>query len=372
MHFFDGFRTSHEVQKIEELTHEDMRAMINEDLVLAHRLRGLSPERPAIRGTAQNPDIYFQGRETVNPYYLKAAAVVQGAMDRFAGLTGRHYHLFDYVGAPDAERVVVMMGSGAEAMHEVVDYLVARGERVGLIKVRLYRPFDGAAFVAALPKTVRRIAVLDRTKEPGAAGEPLYVDVQTALGEAMASGRLKANDMPLVVGGRYGLGSKEFNAGMAKAVLDNLQQDRPKNHFTIGIIDDVSGTSLEWDDHFSSEPEGVHRALFYGLGADGTVGANKNSIKIIGKATDYYAQGYFVYDARKSGQMTVSHLRFSPHPIRSTYLIDQAEFVAVHAFPFLERFEILSHLKPGGTFLLNSPYPPMRCGTISRWRCSRG
>ncbi len=358
LHFFDGFRTSHEIQKIEELTYDDMRAMIDEELVIAHRLRGLSPDRPTIRGTAQNPDVFFQGRETVNPYYLKTPSIVQKAMDRLAQLVGRHYHLFDYVGAPDAERVAVMMGSGADTMHEVVEYLVAQGEKVGLIKVRLFRPFDATALIKALPPTVRAIAVLDRTKEPGASGEPLYLDVQNAVSEAVANGDLPADRRPVVVGGRYGLGSKEFNPGMAKAVLDNLQQDQPKNHFTVGIIDDLTHSSLEWDPNFSSEPEGVHRAMFYGLGADGTVGANKNSIKIIGKATDYYAQGYFVYDSKKSGSMTISHLRFSPHPIRSAYLIDQAEFLACHAFPFLERYDILRHLRPGGTFLLNSPFPP--------------
>ncbi|HKZ54058.1 MAG TPA: pyruvate:ferredoxin (flavodoxin) oxidoreductase, partial [Anaerolineales bacterium] len=357
VHFFDGFRTSHEIQKIEELTHDDMRAMIDDRLVLAHRQRGLSPDHPTMRGTAQNPDVYFQGRETVNPFYRKTPAIVQAAMHRLAKLVGREYHLFDYIGAPDAERVAVMMGSGAEAMHEVVDYLVARGEKVGLLKVRLFRPFDGEACVAALPPSVRSIAVLDRTKEPGAAGEPLYLDVQNAICEAAAAGRIERGAMPWVVGGRYGLGSKEFNPGMAKAVLDNLTAERPKNHFTVGIVDDVSETSLPVDEAFSSEPQGVHRALFYGLGADGTVGANKNSIKIIGKATDYYAQGYFVYDSKKSGAMTISHLRFSPHPIRSTYLIEQAEFLACHSFPFLERYDLLSHLRPGGTFLLNSPYP---------------
>ena len=357
IHFFDGFRTSHEIQKIEQLTHDDMRAMINEDLVLAHRRRGLSPDHPTLRGTAQNPDVYFQGRETVNPYYLKTPAIVQKVMNRFAKIVGRRYHLFDYVGAPDAKKVVVMMGSGADTMHEVVEYLTARGEKVGLVKVRLFRPFDGPAFMAALPETVRRIAILDRTKEPGALGEPLYMDAQTAIVEAVARGDLKRAAMPLVVGGRYGLGSKDFNPGMAKSVFDNLKAREPKNHFTVGIVDDLAGTSLKWDEHFTSEREGTHRAMFYGLGADGTVGANHNSIKIIGKATDYYAQGYFVYDSKKSGSMTTSHLRFSPHPIRSTYWIDQAEFVACHAFPFLERFDILNHLKLGGTFLLNSPYP---------------
>ena len=357
LHFFDGFRTSAEIQKIEQLTHDDMRAMIDEGWVMEHRQRSLSPEHPTIRGTAQNPDVCFQGRETVNPYYSKAPAIVQGAMDRFAKLVGRSYHLFDYVGAADAERVVVMMGSGADAMHEVVERLQALGEKVGLIKVRLFRPFDGPALLAALPKSVRRIAVLDRTKEPGAAGEPLYMDVQTAVIEAVQAGRIAADRIPLVVGGRYGLASKDFNAGMAKSALDNLKEEKPKNHFTVGIVDDLTDSSLPWDPKFDSEPEGSHSLMFYGLGADGTVGANHNSIKIIGQATDFYAQGYFVYDSKKSGSMTTSHLRFSTEPIRSTYWIDQAEFVACHAFPFLERFEILSHLKQGGTFLLNAPYP---------------
>ncbi|MCJ7513257.1 MAG: pyruvate:ferredoxin (flavodoxin) oxidoreductase [Anaerolineales bacterium] len=357
LHFFDGFRTSSEIQKVEELTHDDMRAMIDEDLVIAHRQRALTPERPTIRGTAQNPDVYFQGRETVNPYYLETPGIVQKAMDRFAKVTGRQYRLFDYVGAPDADRVVVMMGSGAETMHEVVEHLTKQGEKIGLVKVHLYRPFDSPAFIAALPKTVRLVAVLDRTKEPGASGEPLYQDVHTAVGEALASGAIAREAMPVVVGGRYGLGSKEFTPGMAKSVLDNLKGKPPKNHFTVGIIEDVTNTSLPWDETFNSEPEGTHRAMFYGLGADGTVGANKNSIKIIGKATDYYAQGYFVYDSKKSGSMTISHLRFSPHPIRSIYLISQAEFLACHSFAFLERSDILRSLKPGGTFLLNSPYP---------------
>jgi pyruvate-ferredoxin/flavodoxin oxidoreductase len=357
LHFFDGFRSSHEIQKIEELTYDDIRAMIDDEWVIAHRMRGLSPDRPSIRGTAQNPDVFFAARETVNPYYLKVPEIIQGAMDRFSKIVGRQYHLFDYVGAPDAERVVAMMGSGADTMHEVVDALSGQGEKVGLIKIRLYRPFDGRAFVEALPKTVNSIAALDRTKEPGASGEPLYLDIQDAVAEAVASGRLKEGKAPKVVGGRYGLGSKEFNPGMAKSVLDSLKEKKPKNHFTVGIIDDVTNTNLEWDDAWAPKLEGVHRAMFYGLGGDGTVSANKNSIKIIGKATDYYAQGYFVYDSKKSGSMTISHLRFSPNPIRSTYLIREAEFLACHAFAFLERYEILDHLKQGGTFLLNSPYP---------------
>lgn len=358
LHFFDGFRTSHEIQKIEELTYDDMWALIDEELVFAHRQRGLSPDHPAIRGTAQNPDIFFQARETVNPYYLKTPEIVQHVMDRFAKVVGRQYNLFDYVGAPDAERIVVMMGSAADTMHEVVEFLVDRGEKVGLIKVRLYRPFVIDAFLNAMPKSVKAIAVLDRTKEPGAAGEPLYLDIQNAISESITAGMIKRTNAPMVVGGRYGLGSKEFNPGMAKSVLDNLDLDQPRNHFTVGIIDDVLDTNLPWDDSFSTTSDAVHRAMFYGLGADGTVSANKNSIKIIGKATDYYAQGFFVYDSKKSGSMTISHLRFSPKPIRSTYLIDEAEFLACHAFNFLERFDILKNLKKGGTFLLNSPYPP--------------
>jgi pyruvate-ferredoxin/flavodoxin oxidoreductase len=357
LHFFDGFRSSHEIQKIEELTYEDMRAMFDDAWVTAHRLRGLSPDRPTIRGTAQNPDVFFAARETVNPYYLKVPGIVQGAMDRFAKIVGRQYRLFDYVGTPDAERVVVMMGSGADTMHETVAYLAEQGEKVGLVKVRLYRPFDGDALLEAMPKSVKWIAALDRTKEPGAAGEPLYLDIRNAVVEAIDAGTLKADEAPKVVGGRYGLGSKEFNPGMAKSVLDNLSEKKPKNHYTVGIIDDVTHTNLPWEEDWAPELEGVHRAMFYGLGGDGTVSANKNSIKIIGKATDYYAQGYFVYDSKKSGSMTISHLRFSPNPIRSTYLIREAEFVACHAFAFLERYEILDHLKPSGTFLLNSPYP---------------
>jgi len=357
LHFFDGFRTSSEIQKIEMLSHDDMRAMIPDELVFAHRQRSLSPERPMMRGTAQNPDVYFQGREAVNPFYQHAPTVVQEVMDRFARLVGRAYHLFDYVGAPDAERVVIVMGSAAEVLEEVVGVLNAAGEKVGMLKVRLYRPFDGVAMVAALPPGVQRIAVLDRTKEPGGVGEPLYVDVQTAVAEALAAGSLTAATLPTVFGGRYGLASKDFTPGMAKAVFDNLAQPRPKNHFTVGIDDDVSGTSLPWDEHFVSEAKETHRAMFFGLGADGTVGANKNSIKIIGKATDHYAQGFFYYDSKKSGSMTISHLRFSPQLIHSTYLIDHADFLACHAFPFVERFEMLNHLRPGGTFLLNSPFP---------------
>jgi pyruvate-ferredoxin/flavodoxin oxidoreductase len=357
LHFFDGFRTSHEIEKIEELTYDDMRALIDDEWILAHRLRGLSPDRPSIRGTAQNPDVFFAARETVNSFYAKVPELAQRTMDRLAEVVGRQYRLFDYVGDPDAERVVIMMGSGADTMHEVVEYLAGQGEKVGLIKVRLYRPFSGETLVKTLPETVKHIAVLDRTKEPGAEGEPLYLDVQNAISEAVVRGDIAEGDRPIIVGGRYGLGSREFNSGMAKSVLDNLATEKPRNHFTVGIVDDLTHSSLEWDDTFSSEGEEVHRAMFYGLGADGTVGANKNSIKIIGKATDYYAKGYFVYDSKRAGAMTISHLRFSPNPIRSTYLIQQAEFLACHAFHFLERYDMLKNLKPGGTFLLNSPYP---------------
>ena len=351
VHFFDGFRTSHEVQKIERLDMEDMRAMIDDDLVLAHRRRGMSPDRPVVRGTCQNPDVFFQGRETVNPYYLKCPQIVQRAMDKFAKLVGRQYSLFDYVGADDAERVIVLMGSGAETAHEAVEALVAAGEKVGVIKVRLYRPFSITAFVEALPKGVKKIAVLDRTKEPGAPGEPLYLDVVSALQEG---GR---RDLT-VVAGRYGLASKEFTPAMVKGVFDNLAQGEPKNHFTIGINDDLSKTSIQWDASFGTEGKDVVRALFFGLGADGTVGANKNSIKIIGEETDNYAQGYFVYDSKKAGARTVSHLRFGPRPVRSAYLIDQSNFVACHQFSFLEKFDMLDTAVEGATFLLNAPYDP--------------
>lgn len=356
LNIFDGFRTSHEIQMVEELTSEDMAAMIDEQWVIDHRKRGLSPDHPSVRGTAQNPDVFFAARETVNPYYVKVPAIVKGAMDRFAKIVGRRYNLFDYDGAPDAEHVIVIMGSAGDTVHEVVNHLNANGEKVGVIKVRLYRPFHGEALVEALPESVKKIAVLDRTKEPGSAGEPLYLDVQTSISEAINEGKLARDEAPIVVGGRYGLGSREFNPGMAKAVFDNLKAKKSKNHFTVGIHDDLADTSLEWNDNFSSLPEGTHQAMFYGLGGDGTVSANKNSIKIIGKETDYFAQGHFVYDSKKSGSLTISHLRFSPHRIRSTYEIDKAEFLACHAFQFLERYDIMTHLKDGGTFLLNSPY----------------
>ncbi len=356
LHFFDGFRTSHEVDKIEELTDDDMRAMIDEELVHAHRLRSLSPDRPVLRGSAQNPDVFFQAREAINPYYLACPAIVQKTMDKFAKVVGRRYNLFDYVGAPDAERVIIMMGSGGEAAEETVEHLNARGEKVGLLKVRLYRPFSAAHFLAALPASAKSFAVLDRTKEPGASGEPLYMDVITTLSEALAAGQGPFKSMPRVIGGRYGLSSKEFSPPMVKAVFDELKKAQPKNHFTVGIIDDVTRTSLEYDREFSTESPDTVRAVFYGLGSDGTVGANKNSIKIIGEDTDFYAQGYFVYDSKKAGAMTVSHLRFGPRPIRSTYLITQASFVACHQFSFVERFDVLQVAQPGATFLLNSPY----------------
>jgi pyruvate-ferredoxin/flavodoxin oxidoreductase len=356
LHFFDGFRSSHEIQKIEQLTYDDMRAMIDDAYVIAHRQRGLNPENPSIRGTSQNPDIFFSARETVNPYYQKAARIVQEYMDRFAKLTGRKYKIFDYVGAPDAERVVVLMGSGAETMEEAVLYLAGKGEKVGVVKVRLFRPFSTKDFIESLPHSVKAVAVLDRTKEPGAIGEPLYEDVRTAIGEAMSEGFASFKRYPAVVGGRYGLGSAEFNAGMAKSVLDNLGETKPKNHFTVGIHDDVTHTSLPWDDDFSSESEGVHRAMFYGLGSDGTVGANKNSIKIIADATDNFAQAYFVYDSKKAGAVTVSHLRFGDERIKSTYLISKANFMACHKFSFIEKYDMLSKIEEGGIFLLNSPY----------------
>jgi pyruvate-ferredoxin/flavodoxin oxidoreductase len=371
IHFFDGFRTSHEVAKVEQLTVEDMRAMIDENLVRAHRERALNPDKPVIRGTAQNPDVYFQARETVNPFYIATPTIVQNAMDKFAELTGRQYHLFDYVGAPDATRVIVMMGSGAEVAQEAVEALNAKGEKVGLLKVRLYRPFPVETFVAALPPTVQSIAVLDRCKEPGATGEPLYCDVVTALAEVAAAGSPTPGPRPLapaseagrpltprVIGGRYGLASKEFTPAMVKGIVDELCKARPKNHFTIGIHDDVTHTSLAYDPSFSTEVPGTVRAMFYGLGADGTVGANKNSIKIIGEETDNFAQGYFVYDSKKSGAITVSHLRFGPKPLHSSYLISQASFVACHQFSFLERLDMLKSAEHGATFLLNSPFGP--------------
>jgi pyruvate-ferredoxin/flavodoxin oxidoreductase len=352
IHFFDGFRTSSEVNKIEKVTEDDMRAMIDDELVHAHRARGLSPDHPVIRGTAQNPDVFFQARESVNPYYLACPDIVQSAMDRFAEVVGRQYRLFEYVGAPDAERVIVLMGSGAETAAETAEYLAAEGEKVGVIKVRLFRPLSLEHLLDALPDTVKTVAVLDRTKEPGSAGEPLYMDLVTAVNEAWDGARLK------IIGGRYGLSSKEFTPAMVKGVFDEMLKPEPKNHFTIGIKDDVTHTSLDYDPDFHIEAEETVRAVFWGLGADGTVGANKNSIKIIGEETGNSAQGYFVYDSKKSGAVTISHLRFGPKPIRAPYQIRQANFVACHQFNFLERFDVLKYAAPGAVFLLNSIYGP--------------
>ena len=353
IHFFDGFRTSHEVMKIEELTKDDMKAMMSDDLIIAHRKRGLTPDRPVMRGTAQNPDVYFQGRETVNPFYNACPEIVQKQMDKFAKLTGRQYNLFDYVGAPDAEKIIIMMGSGSEAAEETVNYLVSKGEKVGLLKVRLYRPFSLDYFIKALPKTTKTIAVLDRTKEPGAGGEPLYLDVVNAISEKYMAGELQFA-FPKIVGGRYGLSSKEFTPAMVKSVYDNLSNKKPKAHFTVGIIEDVTNSSLDFDHTFSVESPETFRGKFYGLGADGTVGANKNSIKIIGEGTDYFAQGYFVYDSKKSGSTTVSHLRFGPKEIKSTYLINKAKFIACHQQVFLEQMDMLKDASEGATFLLNT------------------
>jgi pyruvate-ferredoxin/flavodoxin oxidoreductase len=351
VHFFDGFRTSHEVSKVELLNDDDLRQFIDNELVFAHRSRALTPDRPVLRGTVQNFDIYFQARETVNPFYSACPNIVEKAMDKFAELTGRQYQLYEYHGSPDATRVIVLMGSGCEAVHETVNYLNTHGEKVGVLKVRLYRPWDMKRFAAALPATTQAIAVLDRTKEPGAGGEPLYLDVVTAMHEEW-----QQNPIPKIVGGRYGLSSKEFTPAMIKGVFDNLATAKPKNHFTIGINDDLTHTSLPYEPEFSIEPDSAVRAVFYGLGADGTVSANKTSIKIIGEETDKSAQGYFVYDAKKSGSVTVSHLRFGSDTIRSTYTISQANFVACHQWMFLEQFEMLHLAHPGATFLLNSPY----------------
>ena len=358
VHFFDGFRTSHEVSKIEMLDESVLRALIDEKLIAEFRSRAMTPDKPVLRGTAQNPDAFFQGREAANGFYSACPDIVQKVMDEFAEETGRQYKLFEYIGEPDAENIIVLMGSGCDAAHETVEYLNNHGENVGVLKVRLYRPFDGKRFVEALPPFVRKIAVLDRTKEPGAMGEPLYQDCLTAIMEEMAEGRAPFETVPKILTGRYGLSSKEFTPAMIKAVFDNLKSATPKNHFTIGINDDVSHTSLPFDPEFSTEPANVVRALFYGLGADGTVGANKNSIKIIGEETENFAQGYFVYDSKKSGSITTSHLRFGPKPIRSSYLVTQANFVACHQPGFLERYEMLRSLVPGGTFLLNTPYAP--------------
>ncbi len=354
MHFFDGFRTSHEIQKIEQLSEDDMRSIIDDELIIEHRKRGLSPDRPMMRGTAQNPDVYFTGRETVTKFYNAAPEIVQETMDKFARLTGRKYHLFDYFGAHDAEQVIIIMGSGAETVRATIEHLVAQGQRVGLIVVRLFRPFDSAALIGALPDSVKQVTVLDRTKEPGAAGEPLYQDVRTVVGEALDAGVLSS--APVILSGRYGLGSAEFTPAMVKAVFDNMAEAKPKNHFCVGPDDDVAFTSLVFDPSFDIEGKEVCRAMFYGLGADGTVGANKNSIKIIGTETDNSAQGYFVYDSKKSGSITTSHLRFGKNKIMAPYLINKANFVACHNFTFLDKYDMLGNIEEGGTFLLTTTH----------------
>ena len=356
MHFFDGFRTSHEVGKILPISDDTIRAMVDDKYLVDFRKNALTPDHPILRGTAQNPDVFFQAREACTPFHKAVPGIVQSVMDRFAAQTGRAYRLFDYYGAPDAERVIILMGSGAEVAEEAVDLMVKQGEKIGLLKVRLYRPFDASAFLGALPKTVKAIATLDRCKEPGGAGEPLYQDILTVLAENSAS--LPFAAMPKVIGGRYGLSSKEFTPAMVKGVFDELAKPVSKNHFTVGINDDVSHSSLDYDSNFSTEDPKTVRALFYGLGSDGTVGANKNSIKIIGEETDLYAQGYFVYDSKKSGAVTISHLRFGPNPIHSPFLLKQADFVACHQWPFLERYGVVNYACQGGTLLLNSPFGP--------------
>ncbi|QQE11361.1 pyruvate:ferredoxin (flavodoxin) oxidoreductase [Planctomycetota bacterium] len=356
MHYMDGFRTSHEVAKIELLTDEQLEKLMDADLIAKFRASSLTPDHPAIRGTAQNPDVFFQAREAANTYYDQAADIIQETMDEFAAISGRQYKLYEYEGAEDAEEVIVAMGSGCETVAQTVAHMNAQGKKVGLLKVRCFRPFSAKYFIDALPKTVKSIAVLDRTKEPGAVGEPMYLEVITALAEARAEGYSSFAAEPKVIGGRYGLSSKEFTPAMVKAVFDNIEADKSKNHFTVGILDDITKTSLSWDLDMSIETDDVFRAVFYGLGADGTVGANKNTIKIIGEETDNYAQGYFVYDSKKSGAMTTSHLRFGPDVIRAPYLIGDADFVACHQFMFAEKLDVLELAKPGSIFLLNSPY----------------
>lgn len=358
VHFFEGFRVSHEVNKIEQLNNDDLRFMLDEKYIHAHRNRALSPDHPVIRGTAQNPDVFFQARETVNPFYNSCPDITQEAMDRFAELTGRQYHLFDYYGAPDAERVVIVMGCGSLTTTETAKYLNQNGEKVGVITVRLYRPFSIERFVKLLPETTKVIAVLDRTKEPGASGEPLYTDVITSINEGMDLGFARFKQIPKIIGGRYGLSSKEFTPAMVKGLFDEMKKEQPKNHFSLGIHDDVTHNSIDYDPSFTIEDDDTVRAVFFGLGADGTVGANKNSIKIIGEETDNFAQGFFVYDSKKSGAITISHLRFGPRPIRAPYLISEANFVACHQFNFLERYNILDYAAQGAVFLLNSIYDP--------------
>ncbi|MFA5559043.1 MAG: pyruvate:ferredoxin (flavodoxin) oxidoreductase [Methanofastidiosum sp.] len=357
LHFFDGFRTSAETSKVERLTLSDLKQMIDEDLVRAHRTRALSPDNPVIRGTSHNPDTFFQARETINPYYNACPDLVQEAMDKFAKITGRQYKLFQYEGSPDAERIIIIMGSGAETVEETVNYLIKKGEKIGVLKVRLFRPFSLKHFISSLPLSVKSIAVLDRTKEPGALGEPLYLDITTAISSAFSDGSLKMEKMPKIIGGIYGLSSKEFKPSMAKAVFDELKKSAPMHSFTVGINDDVTHQSLDYDPSFFVEPENRTRAVFFGLGADGTVSANKSSIKIIGEETDNYAQGFFYYDSKKAGSLTISHLRFGPDPIRSPYLIDKANFVACHQYSFLDKYDMLSVAEKNSIFLLNSPYP---------------
>jgi pyruvate-ferredoxin/flavodoxin oxidoreductase len=357
LHFYDGFRLSHEVNKIEQLTDEQVAQMIDMKLVQAHRQRALSPERPVLRGTAQNPDVFFQAREACNPFYDAVAGIVQKSMDKFASLFGRQYHLFDYVGAPDAERVIIAMSSGCGVVEETVDKFVAEGQKVGLVKIHLFRPFDVQAFLGALPKTVKNIAVLDRTKEPGGAGEPVYQDVITALAEGWAD-YAPGVAVPRVIGGRYGLSSKEFTPAQAAGVFAEMSKAKPKNHFTVGIVDDVTHLSLDYDPDFTTEKPDVTRGVFFGLGSDGTVSAVRSTVKIVGENTHLHAQGYFVYDSRKAGSVTASHLRVSPRPIKGSYLVHRATFVACHQFNFLERIDMLSIAEPGATFLLNSPFGP--------------
>lgn len=358
LHFFDGFRTSHELMDVKDIPINVLKAMIPDSLVRAHQRRALSPDRPFIRGTAQNPDVYFQAREAVNPYYVACPEHVRMAMSQFGSLTGRNYGLVEYYGDPEAERVIVMMGSGVETVKETIDYLSHQGEKVGLVIARLYRPFPASDLLDKLPATVKAIAVLDRTKEPGSLGEPLYQDVVTAIHESQDSRNCPLIFEPKVIGGRYGLSSKEFTPAMILGIYDELSKMKPKNHFTIGIHDDVSGSSLDYDSNLDIEPKDVFRAMFFGLGSDGTVSANKNSIKIIGDHTKYHTQGYFVYDSKKSGSMTTSHLRFSPNPIRSAYLIGKANLVACHQPQFLGKFDMLSHICPEGIFLINHPASP--------------
>ena len=355
VHFFDGFRTSHEINKVAVLDPDEVRSMIDDLDVQAHRARALTPDRPVLRGTAQNPDVFFQAREAANPFYAATPSIVQEVMDQFAQLSGRRYRLFDYVGAADAEQVIVLMGSGCGAAEEAVEALVNAGEKVGMVKVRLYRPFDVARFLEALPVSTKGVAVLDRTKESGAVGDPLYQDAVCAIAEFATSNASRFATPPRFIGGRYGISSKEFTPAMVKAVFQELSAEKPKNHFTIGIYDDVSHSSLPWDREWCTEPDDVYRAVFYGLGSDGTVGATKNTVKIIGEYTPLHAQGYFVYDSKKAGSVTVSHLRFGPRPIHSTYLIEQANFIGCHQFNFLQRIDVLKIAKQGATLLVNSP-----------------